>query len=100
MSEPRHALFPAATTLPDGTVHGVTRMATDTAGTTRIWAWIDGPVEVWSGPATDLEPLEATRGRPQAFRAVDGMVIDGRGGGCGCSSPLKSWRPPLVAPAG
>lgn len=102
MSEPRHALFPARVTLPDGTTHHPCRLATDTAGTTHLYAWIDqGPVELAHWPATTLTRADdRDRGRPLALTAPDGTLIDGRNAGCGCGHPMKRWRPALHAPAG
>lgn len=104
MSEPRHVLFPARVTLPDGTVHHPVRVATDTAGVTRAWAWDNTqwlPIEIGHWPAVDLARADGrTAGRPQAFTAPDGTLIDGRQAGCGCGHPLKAWRPALLAPQG
>lgn len=102
MSEPRHVLFPARVTLPDGTIHQPCRVATDTAGTTFAWAWIDGgPVQIGTWPALDLQRADGLdSGRPVAFVAPDGTVLDERGTGCACGHPMKSWRPSLVAPRG
>lgn len=99
MPEPRHALFPAFVTLPDGTVHHPCRVATDTAGTTHAWAWIDnGPVEIGQWPADTLQRAdERTTGQPRAFTTPDGALLDGRNAGCACSHPIKRWRPALVA---
>lgn len=106
MSEPRPALFPACVTLPDGTTHHPVRVATDTAGTTHAWTWDHDhgtPVEIATWPAVDLARADGkATGRPHAFTAPDGTHIEGRRNtgcnqGCGCSHPLKSWRPQLVA---
>lgn len=100
--EPRHALFPARVTLPDGTVHHPCRVATDTAGITRVWAWIDdGPVELGHWDATEIDRADGRdSGRPLALTAPDGTLLDGRDAGCGCGHPMKRWRPALVAPRG
>lgn len=104
MSEPRHVLFPARVTLPDGTVYEPCRVATDTAGVTRAWAWDHTqwlPIEVGHWAAVELVRADGkVAGRPLAFIAPDGTLIDGRDAGCGCGHPLKTWRPQLVAPRG
>lgn len=97
MSEPRPALFPARVTLPDGSVHHPVRVATDPAGTTHAWGWdhtAGAATEIASWPADQLTRADdQDRGRPQAFTVTDGTEIEGRDQGCGCSHPLKAWRP-------
>ena len=90
-------MFPARVTLADGTVHDPCRVATDTAGVTHAWAWIDGgPVEVGAWPADELVRADGgmTR-RPTGLTAADGTTLE-LAKGCGCSHPLKGWRPALV----
>lgn len=104
MSDQRPTLFPVRVTLADGTSHHPVRVATDTAGTTRAWAWdhgSNGPVEIGSWPADELTRADGlTVGRPRAFTTRDGATLDGRDAGCGCGHPLKAWRPALTAPRG
>lgn len=101
MSEPRHALFPARATLPDGTVHHPVRVATGVDQVTRLFVWDHDrhdAVELAAWPATDVTRADGfDHGRPRVLVAPDGTVIDGRGQGCGCGHPLKSWRPPSIA---
>lgn len=101
MSEPRPALFPARVTLPDGTTHHPVRLATDNHGISRVWRWDHGThtaVVVCTWQAADLIRSDgADHGRPRAYTTPDGATIDGRGAGCGCGHPLKSWRPPALA---
>ncbi len=103
MSEPRHVMFPARVTLADGTVHQPCRVATDTAGITRAWAWdhqAGHAIEVGHWNAEDLARADGSdRGRVRILLAVDGSAIEATGG-CGCGHPLKTWRPALVAPQG
>lgn len=104
MSEPRHAMFPARVTLHDGTVYEPCRVATDTAGVTRAWAWDHTqwlPIEVGHWKASDLIRTDGkVTGRPRVLTAPDGTVLDGSSEWCGCGHPLKTWRPALVAPQG
>lgn len=96
MPEPRHVLYPARLTLPDGTSHWPVRVATDTACVTRAYAWVDdGPVMVGEWSAYDLTPDRL--GRPTGFTIADGSTIT-KEPGCGCHHPLKAWRPPIFAP--
>lgn len=101
MSEPRPALFPARATLPDGTVRHPVRVATGVDGITRVWGWDHDQhhaVELAAWPAVEVSRADgADHGRPRALRLPDGTVVDGRGQGCGCGHPLKSWRPPSIA---
>lgn len=108
MSEPRPALFPACVTLADGSVHHPVRVATDNYGITRAWAWdyeTGDAVQVGTWLAVDLDRADGLAvGRPKAFTAPDGTQIEGRRNtgcnqGCGCSHPLKSWRPSFPAAA-
>ena len=101
MTAPRHALFPARVTLPDGTTHYPVRVATDTADITHAWAWNHEqhlPIEIGAWPADQLQRSDdgLTR-RPRQLTAADGTVI-AQAEGCGCGNPLRSWRPALIAP--
>lgn len=90
------ALFPAAVTLPDGTVHQPARLDTH-QGTVRAWALVDGfPTLVASWPLDQLTS-RVERGR-RTFTTLDGALITGAKG-CGCSHPLKRFRPPVEQPA-
>lgn len=103
--------FPCKAEAPDGTKYDTCRVVAE-AGRTVVWAWDRSlrtalPVIESVGPPLELPPNETTetyRGRPlRSFvieMADDDVAAFSEQAGCGCSHPMKSWRPPKPNRAG
>lgn len=101
--------FPCIATEPDGTEHRTCRVVAE-AGRTVVWAWdrdLRTAVAVIEsvGPPLELPPLDETyRGKRlrQFVIELDGDDVASfrEQGSCGCSHPMKAWRPPKPSRAG
>lgn len=101
--------FPATATEPDGTVHKTVRVVAE-AGRTVVYAWdrtlhtavavidaVGPPLELPAGPGT-------CSGKPCRHYVIelegDEVASFSDQDGCGCSHPMKRWRPPAPRRAG
>ncbi|HEY8548012.1 MAG TPA: hypothetical protein VIL36_23300 [Acidimicrobiales bacterium] len=82
-------VFPVQITI-DGHTHATCKMFVDATGT-RIYRW--DPTARAGVPV--LETPAVAQGGPRTWRIEtgDGELKVTKAGGCGCSNPLKRWRP-------
>jgi hypothetical protein len=101
------SVFPAAVELPDGTV--VQPAKVDTVdGVVRVWALIDRrpglvatiDADLLAPPVDTSERWLTVKGRALHVRHVGPDVKIAKAAGCGCSHPMKRFRPPTTTPAG
>lgn len=89
-------VFPVTVTI-DGQTHGTCKMFADGTGT-RIYEWDRQASEA----TLVLSTTFTAEGGPRRWviRDEDGDTPDievAKSGGCGCSHPLKRWRPEVGA---
>lgn len=98
------AWWPAAALLPDKTVWHRVRVYATTVGL-LIYRAVPTPggtgwgalTPDWASPidlAATATPSPTTLpGQSWSVQTADGLVVVTHIGGCGCTSPLRSWRP-------
>ncbi len=78
-------VFPVTVTDPDGTTHREARLYD---GSVYVWdATAQSGVAIWTGV------FDGPQRGPWTMETPEGAVTVTRGGGCGCSAPMKRWLP-------
>lgn len=100
--------FPCRITMPDGTEHATVRLVAE-ANRATVYGWdkasrgavalVDEPVQLVALPDLD-ETCNGHACRQWLIEVGDEVAIVTDQHGCGCSHPMKRWRPPKPRRAG